>query len=74
MVKIFIKNDYNLIYHSKDYGYFNFEANCNWKFAIENFCESYHLPFVHPNLNQYSKIDDHYHIEGLPNRFAGQGK
>ncbi len=67
------KEDYNLIYHPKDYGYFNFEAKCNWKFAIENFCESYHLPFVHPNLNKYSKIDDHYHIQGLPNRFAGQG-
>ena len=67
------KEDYDLIYHPKDYGYFNFEAKCNWKFAIENFCESYHLPFVHPNLNKYSKIDDHYHIQGLPNRFAGQG-
>ncbi len=67
------KNDYNLIYHPKDYGYFNFEAKCNWKFAIENFCESYHLPFVHPKLNKYSKINDHYHIQGLPNRFAGQG-
>ena len=67
------KEDYDLIYHPKDYGYFNLEAKCNWKFAIENFCESYHLPFVHPNLNKYSKIDDHYHIQGLPNRFAGQG-
>ena len=24
-------------------------------------------------LNSYSKIEDHYHIQGLPNRFAGQG-
>ena len=67
------KKDYTLIHHAEDYGYFNFEANCNWKFAIENFCESYHLPFVHPDLNKYSKIDDHYNIQGLPNRFAGQG-
>ncbi len=67
------KRDFNLIKKPSDFGYFNFEANCNWKFAIENYCESYHLPFVHPNLNKYSKIDDHYHIEGLPNRFAGQG-
>ena len=57
----------------KDYGYFKLEAKCNWKFAIENYCESYHLPFVHPGLNAYSKIDDHYHIQGFPNRFAGQG-
>ena len=71
--KFLTKKDYNLIQHPKDYGYFKFEAKCNWKFAIENFCESYHLPFVHPGLNKYSKIDDHYHIQGLPNRFAGQG-
>ena len=61
-----------MICHAKDYGYFQLEAKCNWKFAIENYCESYHLPFVHPGLNAYSKIDDHYHIQGLPNRFAGQ--
>ena len=67
------KKDYNLIHHAEDFGYFKFEVNCNWKFAIENFCESYHLPFIHPDLNKYSKIDDHYHIQGLPNRFAGQG-
>ena len=67
------KDDQQMISHAKDYGYFLLEAKCNWKFAIENYCESYHLPFVHPDLNSYSKIDDHYHIQGLPNRFAGQG-
>ena len=65
--------DRDLINHSKDYGYFKLNAKCNWKFAIENYCESYHLPWVHPGLNSYSKIEDHYHIQGLPNRFAGQG-
>ena len=67
------KEDQKLIHHADDYGYFLLEAKCNWKFAIENYCESYHLPWVHPGLNAYSKIDDHYHIQGLPNRFAGQG-
>ena len=67
------KEDQKLIHHAGDYGYFLLEAKCNWKFAIENYCESYHLPWVHPGLNAYSKIDDHYHIQGLPNRFAGQG-
>tara|TARA_B100000929_G_scaffold173109_1_gene137123 strand:+ start:636 stop:1835 length:1200 start_codon:yes stop_codon:yes gene_type:complete len=67
------KEDQVMISHAEDYGYFLLEAKCNWKFAIENYCESYHLPFVHPGLNKYSKIDDHYHIQGLPNRFAGQG-
>ena len=65
--------DRKLISHSSDFGYFNLNAKCNWKFAIENYCESYHLPWVHPGLNSYSKIEDHYHIQGLPNRFAGQG-
>ena len=65
--------DRELINHSNDFGYFKLNANCNWKFAIENYCESYHLPWVHPGLNSYSKIEDHYHIQGLPNRFAGLG-
>ena len=65
--------DRELIHHSNDFGYFKLNAKCNWKFAIENYCESYHFPWVHPGLNSYSKIEDHYHIQGLPNRFAGQG-
>ena len=72
-IKFWPKKDRKLIYHSKDYGYFQLKAKCNWKFAIENYCESYHLPWVHPGLNSYSKINDHYHIQGLPNRFSGQG-
>ncbi len=38
------------------------DLNCNWKLAVENYCESYHLPWVHPGLNSYSKIEDHYNI------------
>jgi choline monooxygenase len=71
--KFWHQKDRKLISHSYDYGYFQLKANCNWKFAIENYCESYHLPWVHPGLNSYSNIEDHYHIQGLPNRFAGQG-
>jgi len=71
--KFWSKEDQQLICHADDYGHFLLEAKCNWKFAIENYCESYHLPWVHPGLNSYSKIEDHYHIQGLPNRFAGQG-
>ena len=36
--KFINKEDQKLISHSKDYGYFNLEVNCNWKFAIENYC------------------------------------
>lgn len=46
--------------------------NCNWKLAVENYCESYHLPWVHPSLNSYSPLDEHFNItdgEGM----AGQG-
>ena len=71
--KFWTEEDQQLIYHPKAYGYFLLKAKCNWKFAIENYCESYHLPWVHPGLNSYSKLEDHYHIQGLPNRFAGQG-
>ena len=65
--------DHKTLIHSNDYGYFELNVKCNWKFAIENYCESYHLPTIHPELNKVSNIDDHYHIQGLPNRFAGQG-
>ena len=44
----------------------------NWKLAIENYCESYHLPWVHPELNRISKIEDHYHIM-IGQDFGGQG-
>ena len=71
--KFINQDDQKLIIHSNDYGYFNLDVKCNWKFAIENYCESYHLPTIHPELNKVSNINDHYHIQGLPNRFAGQG-
>ena len=71
--KFINQEDHQLLVHSKDYGSFDLEVNSNWKFAIENYCESYHLPTIHPELNKVSNINDHYHIQGLPNRFAGQG-
>ena len=71
--KFISKEDQNLLKYSKDHGYFSLNVRSNWKFAIENYCESYHLPWIHPELNKVSNISDHYHIQGLPNRFAGQG-
>ena len=44
MEKFWSLKDRDLIVYSKDYGYFNLNTKCNWKFAIENYCESYHLP------------------------------
>jgi len=49
-----------------------FEVACNWKLAVENYCESYHLPWVHPGLNSYSRLEDHYNIEA-EGAFSGQG-
>ena len=50
--KFINKDDQKLIVNSNDYGYFSLKVNCNWKFAIENYCESYHLPTIHPELNK----------------------
>lgn len=46
-------------------------AQCNWKLAVENYCEAYHLPWVHPELNSYSRLEDHYCFLG--SEFGGQG-
>ena len=71
--KFISKKDQKLIRHSTDNGYFNMTVNSNWKFAIENYCESYHLPWIHPELNKVSNISDHYHIEDENLNFSGQG-
>ena len=35
------------------------ELDCNWKLAVENYLEAYHLPFIHPGLNTYSPMSAH---------------
>jgi choline monooxygenase len=37
----------------------HFDINANWKLAVENFLESYHLPWAHPALNSFSRMEDH---------------
>jgi choline monooxygenase len=71
--KFITKDDQKLIYHAKNFGNFEMSVNSNWKFAIENYCESYHLPSIHPELNRVSNIEDHYHIEDESMTFSGQG-
>jgi len=51
---------------------FEMMVSTNWKLAIENFCESYHLPWVHPELNEISPINVHYNIDEHEN-CSGQG-
>ncbi len=55
-----------------DFNSLTIDVNCNWKLAVENYCEAYHLPYIHPRLNSYSKLEDHYNIM-IVDRFGGQG-
>ena len=64
--------DGTLIRHSGGDSSTTFEVGCNWKLAVENYCEAYHLPWVHPGLNSYSRLEDHYNI-AEDDAFAGQG-
>ncbi|SMX32078.1 aromatic ring-hydroxylating oxygenase subunit alpha [Octadecabacter ascidiaceicola] len=66
------------MYHGGADSQFSLDVNCNWKLAVENYAESYHLPWIHPGLNSYSRLEDHYHIEHpvtVPQKgaFSGQG-
>ena len=58
-------------YGGQDSG-FELDLACNWKLGVENYCEAYHLPFIHPDLNSYSRLEDHYNILDHEN-YAGQG-
>ena len=58
--------------YSGDDSSFTLDVATNWKLAVENYCESYHLPWIHPGLNAYSRLEDHYNIE-QPGAFSGQG-
>ena len=60
------------LYHGGPDSTFTLDCKTNWKLAIENYCESYHLPWVHPGLNSYSRLEDHYNIE-VDGKFSGQG-
>ena len=59
-------------HHGGDESRFTLDVATNWKLAVENYCESYHLPWVHPGLNSYSRLEDHYNIEER-GRYSGQG-
>ncbi len=47
-------------------------VDANWKLAVENYCEAYHLPWVHPALNTYSPLDQHYNLI-VNDNMSGQG-
>lgn len=60
--------DFGLLRHG---GSSTFEVNTNWKLAIENYLESYHLPWTHPTLNSSSALQAHYCM--VEPTFMGQG-
>ena len=60
------------LYHGGEAASFQLNVKTNWKLAVENYCESYHLPWVHPGLNSYSRLEDHYNIEER-GKYSGQG-
>jgi choline monooxygenase len=47
-----------------------YDVAANHKLVGENFMEYYHLPWVHPELNQVSRFSDHYRWQG-PGRYTG---
>jgi choline monooxygenase len=59
-------------HHGGEDSRFDLDVQTNWKLAVENYSESYHLPWVHPGLNSYSRLEDHYHIDEK-GKFSGQG-
>lgn len=60
------------LYHGGADSQFTLDVNTNYKLAVENYCESYHLPWVHPGLNSYSRLEDHYNIVEY-GKYSGQG-
>ncbi len=50
------------IHHGGEESSFKLQVETNWKLAVENYSEAYHLPFIHPGLNEVSKLEDHANI------------
>ena len=48
----------------------NYEVDANYKLIGENFMEYYHLPWVHSELVNVSKMEDHYRWQ-RPGMYTG---
>lgn len=64
--------DYTDFKHGGEDSWWALSLQANWKFAQENHVDGYHLPSIHPGLNSYSPLKNHYPlmIDGCA---AGQG-
>lgn len=66
------KDGWDNLYIAPTGSQMSLEVKCNYKLAIENYCEAYHLPWVHPSLNSYSPLDQHYNLI-INDEMSGQG-
>ncbi|MEL6137670.1 MAG: aromatic ring-hydroxylating dioxygenase subunit alpha [Cyanobacteria bacterium J06626_23] len=65
-------SSYNLSLLRRESREVNLQCQANWKLAVENFSESYHLSWVHPALNSCSRMEDHFGFE-VGDIHVGQG-
>ena len=65
------EHGFDQIEYADTHGQISLSIHCNWKLAMENFCEAYHLPWIHPSLNEYSPLQKHHHLF-ISEDFAGQ--
>ena len=59
-----------LLRFAVDEGRLRFDLGTNWKLAVENYLEAYHLPFIHRALNKNSPLERHGTF--VAQKFAGQ--
>jgi choline monooxygenase len=64
--------DFSLLRHGGSSSSWSIDLKTNWKLGVENHCDAYHLPWIHPDLNRISRLEDHYDIKG-EGPYAGQG-
>lgn len=66
------RSSFNKMHVSPSESSMELTVRANWKLAVENYCEAYHLPWVHPSLNKYSPLSEHYNIV-FTEDMSGQG-
>ena len=71
LIERFKEFDQASLHHGGSDFSFNIHLKANWKLAVENYAESYHLPWIHPGLNSYSRLEDHYNM--VERTYSGQG-
>ncbi len=66
------KNNLQKVYLATTGSEMQLTVKSNWKLAVENYCEAYHLPWVHPALNKYSPLQQHHNLI-VNDYLSGQG-